>query len=122
MDTELTSWELMRRLMQQQLAQRDSARSSPLVVWAGIDESQEKLGARIRGLRMNWGGRVLCAVPAGFQVPEGAQAVELAAKAHAALNPVHRARYVVLRGGRGGTKSWSAARALVLRALVEPIR
>lgn len=122
MDTELTSWELMRRLMQQQLAQRDSARTSPLVVWAGIDEPQAKFAARIRGLRMNWGGRILCAVPAGFQVPEGAQSVELAAKAHAALNPVHRARYVVLRGGRGGTKSWAAARALVLRALVEPIR
>ncbi|MBX7250258.1 MAG: PBSX family phage terminase large subunit [Caulobacteraceae bacterium] len=33
-----------------------------------------------------------------------------------------RRRYKVLYGGRGGAKSWSAARALLLRAADEPIR
>jgi len=33
-----------------------------------------------------------------------------------------RARYKVMYGGRGGAKSWSAARALLARGAVEPIR
>lgn len=33
-----------------------------------------------------------------------------------------RARYVVLHGGRGGAKSWSVARALLIRAANAPLR
>lgn len=31
-------------------------------------------------------------------------------------------RYIVLKGGRGGTKSWSAARACLIRGFQEPLR
>jgi phage terminase large subunit len=118
----VTSRSNVLRRVEQLIAHHEAAQAAPLVLWALVDEAPERFCARVARVRVNFTGRVLAAVPAGFPVPEGVQAVEFAAKAHAALNPLHRARYVVLRGGRGGTKSWAVARALVLRALVEPIR
>jgi phage terminase large subunit len=112
----------IKRAAQMELVRRQQSTSGPLVIWSLIDEPPNRFAARVAKIRRNWDGRILCAVPAGFEVPQGTQAVEFAAKAHAALNPVHRARYIMSRGGRGGTKSWAVARALVLRALVEPIR
>jgi phage terminase large subunit len=107
---------------QQVISARESARTSPIVVWAAIGESAERFGARVRGLRRNWTGRVLCAVPFGFDVPEGTQSVTFAPKAFAALHPSHHARNIDLFGGRSSTKSWATVRALLLRGLVEPIR
>jgi phage terminase large subunit len=116
------SYEQLRRVLERDDAQRALVNTGPMVLWSNVDEPEGKFAARVHRVRMNWNGRILCVVPYQFNVPEGTQRVELAAKAHAALHPVQEARYIVLRGGRGGCKSWSAGLSLVLHALMEPIR
>src|ERR1017187_4416452 len=103
----IPSYEQMRRNLERDDAQRALVNITPMVLWSNVDEPEERFAARVQRVRMNWNGRILCVVPYQYAVPEGTQRVELAGKAHAALHPAQQARYVVLRGGRGGAKSWS---------------
>lgn len=52
--------------------------------------------------------------------PTGAVVIQAAFPKKLAFLLEQRARYKVLYGGRGGTKSWGIARALLIRAMREP--
>jgi hypothetical protein len=87
------------------------ARSAPIVLWAGLDESREAFALRCAAHQNRGAHKILAAVPHGFPVPAGIRPVEFAPKCFRVLHPTRRARFKVLKGGRGSAKSWSIARA-----------
>lgn len=112
----------LRRQAAADLIQANAATEAPLACWSAVSEAPDRFAARVGRLRANWDGRILAVIPHAYPTPDNVERVELTAKAHAALHPTCEARNVVLRGGRGGSKSWAVARVLVLEALSEPKR
>ena len=103
------------RQAEAELNRRMSATTAPAVVWARADGS---------AAAMPKDRAVLAVVPHGhgIKLPANATAVELPIKCFRVLHPDRKARYRVLRGGRGSAKSWSIARVLILAALSSRIR
>jgi phage terminase large subunit len=119
---DLQSPAAIKRAAQNVVAQHARARSGPLVVWAGVDEPAARFAARAAKIKRHWDGRVLAVTSYGMTTPDDVEPVMLPVKAFCALHPSRRARYRVLRGGRGAAKSWSIARALILTALSHGVR
>jgi phage terminase large subunit len=109
-----TAEQVIRHAKQRQFA--------PHVVWAPLDSSQEQVAKSLRALRKQSSGRILAAVPYGYAVPDGIEAVPFAPKMFRLLHPSRGARYRVGSGGRGSGKSHAVATALMLRMLSGEIR
>jgi phage terminase large subunit len=103
------------------IQQHAQARSAPIVLWAGLDESREAFAMRCAAHQNRGAHMILAAVPYGFPVPAGVRPVEFAPKCFRVLHPTRLARFKVLKGGRGSAKSWSIGRALILYSLEEPL-
>ena len=107
------------------LENRRTAASAPVVLWQADGETMELLEARIVSNRKRLGVAapiiVGCGPRTGAPV-RGVTFVEFPPRLLPLLNPSMPARYRVAYSGRGAAKSWSFARALILRALVEPVR
>jgi phage terminase large subunit len=109
------------------LSQASAAQRAPMVMWARPDETEHEFADRVAQVRERHAGRILAAVPVGFHVPEGTQAVPFPAKLHALLNPFslnpnpsrpgEPIRFRCASGGRGSGKSTAMANAVILRAL-----
>jgi hypothetical protein len=97
------------------------SRTAPRVLWAGLQETAEAFALRCARLQLAGAHRVLAAVPHGFPVPSGVQAVEFAPKLYPILHPDY-VRYRAASGGRDSAKSHSFGRALLLRVMDQPIR
>jgi phage terminase large subunit len=106
------------RVLEQFIAQHKAADSTPRVLWAGIDETEQAFAKRCPAASKRL---VLAIVPHGFAVPPTVRAVELPIKCFRTLHPKRRMRFTVLKGGRGSAKSWSIARVLVCEALATPL-
>lgn len=104
------------------LSVQRAAQSAPAVVWAAAngEETPAAFAQRCAAAR-EASALVLAVVPHGTSVPEGVRAVELPRKHFRVLHPARRARFRVLKGGRGAAKSWSIARVLVVEALRLPL-
>lgn len=104
---------------------RRRAATAPVVIWQQADETLELLDARLAALRKRLGHSVplvaACLPRTGAGVP-GVRYVEFPPKLLQLLNPANPARYRGAYSGRGAAKSWSFGRALILRALVDPVR
>ena len=87
------------------------------VVWAGLDETQGAFSIRSAAMRRGRAGRILAAVPHGFDVPTGVEPVPFAPKMFSLLHPDAKSRYRVGSGGRGSGKSHGFATAVVLYCL-----
>lgn len=94
------------------------ARGAPLILSAGICESEEEFAARVP----KPSSRIIARVPYGFKVPEGIQAVEFAPKFFEVLHPTHAYRFIGLPGGRGGGKTWAVETDLPLRMMSRRLR
>lgn len=103
------------------LAAARAAQSAPAVVWAALGEESPAAFAQRCQQARECSPVVLAVIPCGHPCPEGARAVELPAKHFRVLHPARRARFRVLKGGRGAAKSWSIARVLVVEALRLPL-
>ena len=104
---------------------RRQAATAPVVIWQGANESEAMLDTRLEVIRKRLGRSVPIVVACGPRTGERAPGivyVEFPPKLLRLLDPANRARYRVAYSGRGAAKSWSFARALILRALVEPVR
>jgi phage terminase large subunit len=105
------------RAAQAELERHAHVRQAPKVIWAGLDEPADQFAARIAQFRKAWTGRILAAVPHGYSVRAGVQAVEFAPKMFWLLHPDTPSRYRVGSGGRGSGKSHAFAAAIILRML-----
>jgi phage terminase large subunit len=94
---------------------------APVVIWAGLDETEERFAERCAAVAP-LAGRVIAAVPYGFAVPEGVQAVPFAPKYFPLLHPEAPIRYRIASGGRGSGKSHAFVTAVVLRMLAQRMR
>ena len=106
------------------LGERRQAATAPVVIWQSAGETVAMLDTRLEIIRKRLGNVpivVACEPRSGDRLP-GVTFVEFPPKLLRLLDPVNRARYRVAYSGRGAAKSWSFARALILRALVEPVR
>jgi len=110
------------RAAQIEIERHQHARNVPRVVWAGLAEPADAFAARIAAVRKTWFGRILAAVPHGFSVPAGVQAVPFAPKMFWLLHPDAPSRYRAGSGGRGNGKSHGFAAAIVLRMLDQRLR
>ncbi len=110
------------RAAQQEIERAASVKHAPRVVWAGLAEPADDFATRIALVRKTWKGRILAAVPHGYAVPAGVQAVPFAAKMFWLLHPAAPSRYRAGSGGRGSGKSHAFAAAIVLRMLDRRIR
>jgi phage terminase large subunit len=110
------------RAAQAEIERRASVRKAPRVVWAGLTETADAFGQRIALQRKAWRGRILAAVPNGFEVPDGVQAVPFAPKMFWLLHPDAPSRYRAGSGGRGSGKSHGFAAAIVLLMLDQRLR
>jgi phage terminase large subunit len=110
---------------QEILARRRVEHGAPAVLWQAPGEPDTAFSARVAVAGKNLDRRVwLLAVrgPCTAAAPPGVRWVELPPKLLALLNPTRRTRYRVAYGGRGSGKSWAFARALIVRALAQPLR
>ncbi len=107
------------RAAQQVIARRAQARQAPAVLWTSLDEAPEAFAARCERVQAP---RVLAAVPYGYAVPAGVQAVPFPPKLFKLLHPTRPSRYRAVDGGRGSAKSHSVATALVLKAFTHRLR
>jgi phage terminase large subunit len=110
------------RAAQQEIERHQHAQRVPKVVWCGLTEPADQFATRIAAIRKTWTGRILAAVPHGFVVPAGAQAVEFAPKMFSLLHPDAPSRYRSGSGGRGSGKSHGFAAAIILRMLDQRLR
>ena len=110
------------RAAQQEIERHQHAQRVPKVVWCGLTEPADQFATRIAAIRKTWTGRILAAVPHGFVVPAGAQAVEFAPKMFWLLHPDAPSRYRSGSGGRGSGKSHGFAAAIILRMLDQRLR
>jgi phage terminase large subunit len=110
------------RAAQAEIERHAHARQAPRVIWAGLEEDAAQFAARIAEMRKTWTGRILAAVPYGFEVPQGIQAVPFAPKMFWLLHPSTPSRYRAGSGGRGSGKSHAFAAAIILRMLDRRIR
>jgi phage terminase large subunit len=110
------------RQAQVEIERHQHAQNVPRVVWAALGESADAFAARIAHVRKTWRGRILVAVPYGFDVPAGMQAVPFAPKMFWLLHPDAPSRYRSGSGGRGSGKSYGFAAAIVLRMLDRRLR
>lgn len=110
------------RAAQQEIDRHASRQRAPVVIWAGLTESLEDFTERLIQLRKRHSGRILAAVPYGWRLPAGIQAVEFSAKMFSLLHPDVYSRYRVASGGRGSGKSHAIAAALILRMLAARLR
>src|ERR1700678_4088326 len=93
------------REAQQDIERHQHAQRVPKVVWSGLTESADDFASRIAQVRKSWTGRILAAVPHGFAVPAGVQALRLPPKFFFLLHPEASSRYRAGSGGRGSGKS-----------------
>lgn len=103
---------------------RRHAAAMPVVIWQAAGETTEQLDARLGGLRKRLGTVplvVACEPRSGDRLP-GVTYVEFPPRLLQLLNPATAARYRGAYSGRGAGKSWAVGRALILRALAEPVR
>jgi len=104
---------------------RRQAATAPVVLWPHIGENDADYHARLAIIRKRLGRSVplivACGPYAGDRLPNVTY-VEFPPRLLPLLNPANPARYRVAYSGRGAAKSWSFARALILRALTEPVR
>ena len=110
------------RAARNELARRANVQEVPKVVWAGLEEPADQYAARVAVMRKTWSGRILAAVPHGYAVPAGVQAVEFAPRMFWLLHPAAPSRYRAGSGGRGSGKSHGFAAAIVLRMLDRRLR
>jgi phage terminase large subunit len=118
----VSSQERLLRQIQAETQRLKSAKTAPVVVWAGLNEKPKAFAARVARSVPNERTLVLAVVPHGYTVPARAKAVELPVKAFRAMHPARKTRDRALSGGRGSAKSWSIARVLILTALSRPVR
>jgi phage terminase large subunit len=110
------------RAAEQAIARHKKVRQVPAVLRAGLDETAEAFAQRCATVRVGRVRRILAAVPYGFAVPTGVQAVEFPAKLFKLLHPDTPSRYRVASGGRGSGKSHAIAAEVVLRMLSSRLR
>jgi phage terminase large subunit len=110
------------RAARNELARRANVQEVPKVVWAGLEEPADQYAARVAVIRRSWSGRILAAVPHGYAVPAGVQAVPFAPRMFWLLHPDTPSRYRAGSGGRGSGKSHGFAAAIVLRMLERRLR
>jgi phage terminase large subunit len=106
------------RAARNELARRANVQEVPRVVWSGLTEPADAFAARIAVIRRTWSGRILAAVPYGFDVPSSVEPVFFTVKMFSLLHPSVYSRYRVASGGRGSGKSHAIATAWVLDMLV----
>jgi phage terminase large subunit len=102
---------------------RPRAATLPVVVWPKPGESHAELIERVHALRPTIPEAKLLLVATWREpasLPENTRAVVFVEPALKAL--IAKASYVVIRGGRGGGKSFAVGRYLLLRALEAPLR
>jgi len=113
------------RQADQVLEGRRQAATAPVVLWQGPTEPDAQFDTRLEMARKRLGRSVpiiaACGPRPGDRLP-GVTYIEFPPRLLSLLNPANPARYRVAYSGRGAAKSWSFARALILRALVEPVR
>lgn len=110
------------REAQKIIANHAQVRRVPRVVWSGLEEVPENFALGCARLQLNGADRILAAVPYGYPVPAGVQAVPFAPKIFKLFHPSRPSRYRIAAGGRGSGKSHGVATAVVLRLLTERIR
>jgi len=110
------------RAAQQEIERHQHAQRVPKVIWSGLTEPADAFAVRIAAIRKTWTGRILAAVPYGYPVPAGAQAVEFSSKLFQLLHPAAPSRYRAGSGGRGSGRSHGIITAIVLRMLDRGIR
>lgn len=105
------------------LAAQRAAQSAPAIIWAALgEEAPAAFAARCAQARQH-SEVVLAVIPCDLlaSCPVACRPVELPRKHFRVLHPARRARFRVLKGGRGAAKSWSIARVLVVEALRQPM-
>lgn len=113
-------------MKQAQRAHRQATGGGVNTMWQQPGEIRSALDVRVNQVRGRVPANRLLAVvctPSSnlFGACTGICPVELPPKHFALLHPSRRARYRVLKGGRGAAKSHSIARAVIARAVAEPI-
>ncbi len=101
------------------------ATAAPIVLWQELGEADALFDNRIAVARNRLQQHttiVAACTPRPTIRLAGVIFVEFPPKLLAILNPAVKARYRVAYSGRGAAKSWSFARALILRCLQAPIR
>jgi phage terminase large subunit len=107
------------------LSAMEAAKCSQVAVrWQKLTEGAEIFTARMASERARLPSTTLLVavcMPGSIQPAPGVCVIEIPAKCYRVLRPAARARFRVLRGGRGAAKSWSIARVLIAMALERPI-
>lgn len=104
------------------IATAQSAVTAPIVVWCGLDETEDDFTQRLIQLRSTRTCRILAPVPFGFSVPPGVEPVPFIPKLFRALHPMAPKRNRAISGGRGSGKSHGVATAVILRVLDQKMR
>jgi phage terminase large subunit len=110
------------RAAEAEIERHARTRRVPVAIWAALGETAEAFADRIEVLRTNWTGRILAAVPYGFTVPDGVQAVPFVPKLFSLLHPDAPSRFRAGSGGRGSGKSHGFAEAIILRMIGRRMR
>jgi phage terminase large subunit len=94
------------------------------VLWQHLTEQDDDFELRVDSARRSLPHTRLLVVvcrPNAMESGAGIVAVPIPDKCFSVLHPARRARFKVLKGGRGSAKSWSIARALLVAALERPL-
>jgi phage terminase large subunit len=114
------------RLSEQYIQRGKQAAAAPRVLWANLNETPAEFAKVIKREQAARTGLLLAVVPHGFALnlppAPNLRRVELPPKLFRLFHPAYPSRYRAAYGGRGSAKSWTIARALILRTLVTPER
>ncbi len=113
------------REAQAAIEQRHIEAAAPVVIWQAPGEEDARFDTRLAMARSRLPKQVTliaACTPRQGASAAGVLRVEFPPSLLNLLNPANKARYRVAYSGRGAAKSWSFARALILRCLQAPVR